>query len=171
MNNFLHKFFNPFNVSTDVLTKINKINVHQNVSLDYAINELNKQNINLKDVPLGFLGKITFTEYKFFHNITIDDIFFIIISMSTLLLIILRNTNFVENKKFKFSKKTKDTINLIIKYLNYFLGFIYIFYFIYMIKLVLCEKQFILISRYSFMYTYLITGITLLSSLYYYLIK
>jgi hypothetical protein len=163
-----NKIFNTFNVSNDVLNNISKININQNASLDYVINELNKNNIDLKKLPIGLLSKITFTEFKFFNNITIDEIFFIIISFITLIIIMLRNYNFIESRKFNFSKQTKKIFKKFTKYLNYFLGFIYLLYSIYMIKLIFCNKQFILISRYSYMYTYFITGITLLSSLYYY---
>ena len=163
-----NKFLNTFNVSNDVFNNISKININQNASLDYVINELNKNNIDLKKLPIGLLSKITFTEFKYFNNITIDEIFFIIISFITLIIIMLRNYNFIESRKFNFSKKTKKIFKKFSKYLNYFLGFIYLLYSIYMIKLIFCNKQFILISRYSYMYTYFITGITLLSSLYYY---
>ena len=166
--NYINKIFNSFPVTQDVFNKLNKININQNVSVNDVINELNKNNIDLKEVPIGLVSKITFTEYKFFNDITVDEVFFIIISICTLLLIMLRNYNFVESRRFNFTKDTKKKFKKYIKFINYFLGFIYLTYSIYMIKLVFCDKQYILISRYTYMYTYFITGITLLSSLYYY---
>jgi hypothetical protein len=165
---YIHKFFNSFPVTPDVFNKMNKLHINQNVSVNEVVNELNKNKINLKDVPIGFLSKITFTEYHFFTNSTIDEVFFIIMSICTLILVILRNYNFVESRRFNFSKEAKKKFKKYIRYVNYFLGFIYIIYSIYMIRLVFCKKEFILISRYTYMYTYFITGITLLSSLYYY---
>jgi len=73
-----------------------------------------------------------------------------------------------EGKRQWSTSEAKKKFKKYIRYVNYFLGFIYLVYSIYMIRLVFCKKEFILISRYSYMYIYFVTGITLISSLYYY---
>jgi hypothetical protein len=167
-HSYIHRIFNSFPVTPEIFNKMNKLNINQNVSVNDVVNILNNNKIDLKEVPIGLVSKITFTEYKFFNDISIDDVFFIIISLCTLFLIILRNYNFVESKRFNFSKETKQKIRKYIRFINYFLGLVYIIYAIYMIRLVYCKKEFILISRYSYMYIYFISGITLMSTLYYY---
>jgi hypothetical protein len=160
------KIFSSFNISKDTLLQLTDIKLNQNCSLNYAINELNKKQIDTKKVPLGVLSRLTFTEFTYFHNITFDDIFFGTISFLTLLLLIIQNINNFENNNFKFSDKTKEQINTVKKIINTILGFIYIIYAIYMIKLVLVDKQFILISRYTYLFTYIATGFTILNTLY-----
>jgi hypothetical protein len=167
-HSYIYRIFNSFPATPEVFNKMNKLHINQNVSVNDVVNILNNNNIDLKEVPIGLVSKITFTEYKFFNDISIDDVFFIIISLCTLFLIMLRNYNFVESKRFNFSKETKQKFKKYIRFINYFLGLIYIIYAIYMIRLVHCKKEFILISRYSYMYIYFISGITLISSLYYY---
>jgi hypothetical protein len=162
MNAIYINLLNPFNVTNDIFNKINKLNLNQNITLDHVINELHKKDINIKNISLGLLSKATFTEPSYFQNITFDDLFLFLISILTFILVISKNYNTIENSNFKFSKKVKQRIRFIKKILKYFLGFIYILYGLYMIKLVLSNKQFILTNRYIYIYTYIITGLTLL---------
>ena len=161
-----NKFFSPFNICKETLIKLNDVKLNQNNTLDHVINEFTKKDIDIKEIPLGVLSRITFTEFTYFHNITFDDIFFGIINFLNISLIIAQNINKIENKNFKFSDKTKEYINYIQKYINIFLGFIYILYAIYIIKLVLFDKQFILTSRYTYLFTYITTGLSLISTIY-----
>jgi len=162
MKTIYKHLLNPFNDTDNIFNKINKLNLNQNITLDHAINELHKKDINIKNISLGLLSKATFTEPSYFQNITFDDIFLLLISILTFMLVISKNYNIIENTNFKFSKEIKQIIRFIKKILKYLLGFIYILYGFYMIKLVLSNKEFILTSRYIYIYTYIITSLTLL---------
>lgn len=167
MTKFFFNIFNPYTTNVDFINKINKIKLHQNITLNNVINELNKNKIDLKEIPIGLLGKITFTEQSYFKNITFDDIFFITITILSIILIISKNYTFIENKfKFKFSENPTKIFLFIQNKSKFILGFVYIAYSLYMIKLLFNNKQYILINRISFIISYFISGLTLIANLY-----
>ena len=151
---------NTFN-KNNILKIVNSINIHQNIKLDYVVNEIIKKNINLKDIELGTLSRITYSDYTKYINLTIDDIFFIITIIFTLILILLKNDEFLI-KVLKISNSNKQKIKKIYNIINYILGFFYIIYAIYMIKMLLYNKHYILVSRYIYLFTYMLAGLTII---------
>jgi len=159
----IKKILSFYNVSPVTVNTLLKMNLHQNVNLSYVIDEITKKGIDLKTIPLGVLSQVTFTEHAIFNTFTIDDIFFILIGLLNLIIILCRNNKVFDDTKYKFSNKTKQLLKSISQNLNTFLGFIFIIYGFYMIKMLLFEKQFILVSRYVYVYTYLFAGFAIIS--------
>lgn len=158
---FLEKIFNPFITDLDVYRKLTNLNLHQQVNLAYVNNQLAKHSIDPTKVNLGLLSKITFSEHSVINGLSTDDLFIMLISFSLIITIILKNTKIYEKLIGKLAIRTKKDINSTRRTINYILGFLYLVYSIYMIKLIFSNKQYILASRMIYIITYAVTGITI----------
>ena len=168
---FFEKIFNPFLTDIDLYRKISNLHLHQNVNLNYVMEQLSKHSIDPNKVNLGVLSKITFSEISSFRALSTDDIFLLLINFFMIITIILKNIGIFEKIIGKIATKTKTDIKDIRKFINYFLGLVYIIYSIYMIKLVLSNKQYILANRTIHIFTYGIAGITIGISFYNFLFE
>lgn len=161
---FLDKIFNPFLIDIDIYRKVAKLNLHQNVNLTYVNEQLSKHSIDPNKVNLGILSKITFSEISAFKALSTDDLFLMLISLSILITIILKNTGLYEKLIGKIAARTKKDIKNVRRIVNYVLGFLYLIYSIYMIKLIFSNKQYILASRMVYVVTYGIAGVSIIIS-------
>lgn len=158
---YYHMFLKIYN-DENVFKNISNLSLNQNANLQYVVDELQKKSIDLKTITLGTLSRATYTDYAVFKNITFDDIFFSIIAIITVILIILQNYKLLDKTKYKLSKNTRKNIKNVHSNINCILGFVYVLYGLYMIKMLVFEKNNILVSRYMYVYTYLLAGLTII---------
>jgi hypothetical protein len=158
---FAEKIFNPFLTDIDLYRKLSNLHLHQNISLSYVTDQLVKHQIDPNKVNLGVLSKITFSEISNFRTLSTDDLFLMIINFFLLGVVILKYVGIYEKIVGKISENTKTDIRELRSTLRYFIGFIYLVYSIYMIKLIFSNKQYILTSRIVYLFTYGIAGITI----------
>ena len=168
---FLEKIFNPFLTDLEIYRKVSNLNLHQQVNLAYLNDQIAKNSIDPTKVNLGLLSKITFSEQSTFRGLSTDDLFIMLISMSLFVTFILRNTGIYEKLLGKIATSTKKDIKEIRKFINYGLGFLYLIYSLYMIKLIFSNKQYILASRMVYVATYGIAGITIAISFFSFLFE
>jgi len=167
---FLDRMFNPFVIDMDIYGKLSKLHLNQNLNLNYVNEQIAKYSIDPNKVNLGILSKLTFTEQSSFSTLSKDDIFLLLITLLLFFIIIFKNLKFYDKIIGKIAKKTKKDINETRKLFNYILGFIYIIYSIYMIKLIFSDKQYILSSRIVAIMTYGLAGGSIFLSLFNFLI-
>ncbi len=158
---FAEKIFNPFLTDIDLYRKLSNLHLHQNISLEYVNAQLSKHQIDPKKVNLGVLSKITFSELSNFRTLSTDDIFIMIINFFLLAIVLLKYVGIYEKIIGEISQNTKTDIKDLRKMLRYFIGFLYVIYSFYMIKLIFSNKQYILTSRIVYLFTYGIAGITI----------
>ncbi len=158
---FTEKIFNPFLTDIDLYRKLANLHLHQNISLEHVNTQLAKHQISPSKVNLGVLSKITFSELSNFRTLSTDDVFLIIINFFLISIVILKYVGIYEKIIGKISENTKTDIKDLRKMLRYFIGFLYIIYSFYMVKLILSNKQYILTSRIVYLFTYGIAGITI----------
>jgi len=158
---FMEKIFNPFLTDIDLYRKLSNLHLHQNISLEYVNSQLIKHQIDPNKVNLGVLSKITFSEISNFRTLSTDDIFLIIINFFLLSIVFLKYVGIYEKIVGKISENTKTDIKDLRKMLRYFIGFLYLIYSFYMIKLIFSNKQYILTSRIVYIFTYGLAGITI----------
>ena len=96
-----------------------------------------------------------------FNTLSMDDLFFIIINFCMMISIILKNIGVFEKIFGKMNKTTKTDIEESNNLITYFMGLIYLIYSIYMIKLIIYNKQYILTSRIVYIFTYIVAGVTI----------
>jgi hypothetical protein len=140
---------------------LDKLNFHQDVKLLDAINSMNQNNIDPKNIPIGMLSKISMSEFSFINDFTIDDIFLYIITFLNIIIIICSNKYIIENSIYKCSNETKQKILDINKYINIILGIILIIYAIYMYRMLYVNKNYMLVNRKNYIFIYLVTAISI----------
>jgi len=161
INQIAEKIFNPFLTDKDLYRNLSNLQFHQNVSLGYVNSQLAKYQIDPNKVNLGTLSKITFSEISNFKTLSTDDIFILTINFVMLGIILLKYVGIYEKIVGKLSEKTKTDFNDLKEMLNYFIGFLYLIYSFYMIRLIFSNKQFVLTSRMAYLFTYGIAGVTI----------
>jgi hypothetical protein len=155
----INKYLGIIEENKNVIHNINNLN--QNIKLDYVINKVNDHKLDITSISLGTLSKMTYSKYNLFLSMTYDDIFIFTIIFLNFIILILKNKEM--HIALKLSDKNKENLELYSKYINYFLGFIFIIYTLFMLYMILCEKSYILVNRFSYIYTYLFAAIAIFS--------
>ena len=161
---FLDRMFNPFVIDMDTYRKLSKLHLNQNLNLNYVNEQIAKYSIDPNKVNLGILSKLTFTEQSSFSTLSKDDIFLLLITFLLFSIIVFKNLKMYSKFIGKIATKTKKDLKETRKLFNYILGFIYIIYSVYMIKLIFSDKQYILSSRIVSIMTYSLAGGSILLS-------